>query len=141
MAIYDEDERWIFTGDTLYKRLVRLPWGDIQDVPIVLPLQGNWKDFVASVTELLAFVNKNDQGATLGKRIRLSAGHTTSGDLAGPTIRGALDLIRRVQRDEVPVIAKVPGDEVTPGGTLGKKLISRILERSGSLLTFRPFCA
>ncbi len=136
MAIYDEDERWIFTGDTLYKRLVRLPWGDIQDVPIVLPLQGNWKDFVASVTELLDFVNKHDQGAAPEKRIRLSAGHTTSGELAGQTIQGALDLIQRVQRDEVPIIAKVSGDEVTPGGTLGKRMTGRTLERSGTPLTF-----
>jgi glyoxylase-like metal-dependent hydrolase (beta-lactamase superfamily II) len=120
MAVYDEGERWLYSGDTLYKRLVRMPWGDIWDVPIILPLQGDWKDYVTSIKELLAFVNKKDQGATPEKRVRLSAGHSTSGVLAGETIQSGLDFITRVERGEVPVIAKLAGDEVAPGGTLGK---------------------
>jgi hypothetical protein len=119
MAVYDKEERHIYIGDTLYNRLVRMPWGDIWDVPIILPLQGNWKDWINSIEELLKFVNKKDTGATPESRVRLSAGHSTSGVVAGEIIQSALDFAHRVERGEVPVIAKLAGDEVAPGGTLG----------------------
>ncbi|KAK5169373.1 uncharacterized protein LTR77_005348 [Saxophila tyrrhenica] len=117
-AYYDEGERWIYTGDTLYKRVVKLPW-DTQDVPIILPLQGNWTEFVASIEELYAFVKEKDRGFSKDKRVKIGAGHTTAGVEAADTIKNALKFIQNVEKGKVPVIAKVPGDEVAPGGTLG----------------------
>jgi glyoxylase-like metal-dependent hydrolase (beta-lactamase superfamily II) len=52
IAIYDEAERWLFVGDTCYQRFATMPWGEEQAVPIILPLQGNWTDFIASMYTL-----------------------------------------------------------------------------------------
>lgn len=119
MAIYDSAERWLFTGDTLYRRKATMPWGDEQDVPIILPLQGDWRNFVASVDKLLAFAMMEDKEASSEERLRLAAGHTTSDAWAVEILRAASDFIHRVEKGEVPVILKIPGDEVAPGGTLG----------------------
>lgn len=119
LAIYDEQERWLFTGDTIYKRVATMPWGERQAVPIILPLQGDWKAFVASIKKLLGFVNHEDQQSASGHRIRLAAGHTTSDAVAGEALQSALRFVRRIEKDEVPVMAKVPGNQVAPGGSLG----------------------
>ena len=119
MAIYDSQERWLFTGDTLYKRVATMPWGEIQDVPIILPLQGDWRAFIASMNKLLAFAKMEEQNATSDQRLRLAAGHTTSHAIATEVLATAIEFVHRVEKGEVPVILKVPGDQVAPGGTLG----------------------
>ncbi len=107
-------------GNTLYRRNVTLPWKENQDLPIILSLQANWKDFVNSIEELLAFVNEKDHDVTSEKCVRLGAGHSTADVPAGKMIKSALDFIRSVEKGDVPVIARLPGDEVAPGGDLGE---------------------
>jgi len=99
---------------------VTLPWKENQDLPIILSLQANWKDFVNSIEELLAFVNEKDHDVTSEKCVRLGAGHSTADVPAGKMIKSALDFIRSVEKGDVPVIARLPGDEVAPGGDLGE---------------------
>ena len=81
IAIYDESERWLFVGDTCYQRFATMPWGEEQAVPIILPLQGNWRDFIASIHTLHEFVLQTEASLdndSTDRRIRLAAGHTTS---------------------------------------------------------------
>ena len=119
LAIYDEREQWLFTGDTLYKRVATMPWGEQQDVPIILPLQGNWREFVASLEMLLAFVKSRESQLSSEQRIRLAAGHTTSDGIAADLLQSCLNFVRRVEEGGVPVVAKIPGDQIAPGGSLG----------------------
>jgi glyoxylase-like metal-dependent hydrolase (beta-lactamase superfamily II) len=119
LTIYDSRERWLFSGDSVYKRVATMPWGEEQDVPIILPLQGNWKNFKASLRKLLAFVEYEDRGYDWSERIRLAAGHTTSDAVASEALTSVLDFVQRIERDEVPVVAKMAGDQVAPGGSLG----------------------
>ena len=78
MAIYDSDERWLFTGDTCYQRVADMPWGEQQDVPIVFPMQGDWKQFMSSLTKLKKFATEQDQAAAADvEKIRMACGHTT----------------------------------------------------------------
>lgn len=117
LALYDETENWIFVGDTLYKHLKKMPWGETQDVPIVLVAQSHWGDYIASLAKLHDFVD--GQQITAGNGMSLSSGHSTSGENAGSFISHAITFMNRVAAGDVPVIAELAGDEVAAGGTLG----------------------
>ena len=117
LALYDEHESWIFVGDTLYQRVKEQPWGETQDVPIILVAQSHWGDYVASLNKLHDFVDRTQ--AHSSAPIRLSSGHTTSGKNAVSFVQDAITFVGRVVAGEVPVIAELAGDEVAPGGTLG----------------------
>lgn len=123
LAVFDEGERFIMTGDTVYRRIAHLPWGETQDVPIILVLQSNWKDWVGSLQTLADFIKTNEYDyfqQTGGKTpIQIAAGHTTDSIPAGPLVQRCLDFTDRVVAGNVPIIARLPGDEVAPGGTLG----------------------
>jgi glyoxylase-like metal-dependent hydrolase (beta-lactamase superfamily II) len=119
MAIYDAEERWLFTGDTLYRRKATMPWGDEQDVPILLCLQSDWRNFVASIDKLRAFAQMEDRGAPDKQPLRLAAGHTTSDAPAVELLQAASTFVHRVEAGRVPILCKMTGDEVAPGGTLG----------------------
>lgn len=122
MAIYDEAERWLFVGDTCYQRVANMPWGEEQDVPIILPLQGNWKDFVASLHKLLTLAQDEDDktsGKATGREMKLAAGHTTSQTPAVDFLRKAVSFCEDVVAGKIPILVKLPGDAVAPGGSLG----------------------
>lgn len=124
MAIYDDAEHWLYVGDTCYDRVADMPWNERQDVPIILPLQGNWKHFVETMRTLIDFAkSKEDQlgskDGAASKRVRLGAGHTTSNALAIDMLQEVQTFVERVAKGEVPVKAEVPGDGVAPGGSLG----------------------
>lgn len=125
IAIYDEAERWLFIGDTCYQRFATMPWGEEQAVPIILPLQGNWRDFTASIHTLHAFVLQTE--ATLDDtstetRIRLAAGHTTSQSLAEDFLRRAIAFCEGIVSGTVPEFMRLAGDAVAPGGSLGDEM-------------------
>ena len=119
LALYDERESWIFVGDTLYQRVVEMPWGEVQELPIILVAQSHWGDFVASLHKLRDFVASTQKKT--GKVLRLSSGHSTSGRKAKKFISDAIAYIDRIVERDVPVIAELPGDEVAPGGSLGNE--------------------
>jgi glyoxylase-like metal-dependent hydrolase (beta-lactamase superfamily II) len=115
LALFDEHEQWIFIGDTLYQRVQTMPWGEVTDLPIILVAQSHWGDYVNSLHKLLNFTHQQ----TVEKAIKLSSGHTTSGEPAVPFVQDAITLIERITKREVPIAAERPGDQVAPGGTLG----------------------
>ena len=122
LAIYDQKERWLFVGDTCYKRVATMPWDEQQDVPIILPLQGNWKDFVSSLQKLKRFVEAEEHEAESNppdQHVRLAAGHTTADAPAAVTLDNVLKFVARIAAGEVRVVVELPGDQVAPGGSLG----------------------
>ncbi|GAB7326943.1 hypothetical protein MBLNU13_g10902t1 [Cladosporium sp. NU13] len=125
LTIYDEAERWLFVGDTCYQRFATMPWGEEQAVPIILPLQGNWRDFIASIYTLYEFVQQTE--ASLGngsadRRMRLAAGHTTSQSYAEDFLRRAVAFCEGIVSGAVPELLRLPGDVVAPGGSLGNEM-------------------
>ena len=125
MAVYDEAEHWLFVGDTCYQRFATMPWHEEQAVPIILPLQGNWRDFVASLHTLHEFVlqtegSRND--ASKEMRIRLAAGHTTSRSFAEGFLSRAIAFCEGIVSGAVPEFVRLPGDVVAPGGSLGDEM-------------------
>lgn len=121
LAIYDRQESWLYIGDTAYHRKAEMPWGAMQDVPIVFPPQGNWRDFRASLKFLICFVEHEQQrySNTNGHIIRLAAGHTTSAALAAPMLKTVLRFFDAIIAGKVPVAGEMPGDHVVPSGSLG----------------------
>lgn len=117
LALYDEEESWIFVGDTIYKHIGNMPWGETQDVPLILVAQSDWSQFISSISKLHNFVDSEETKTS--KTIHLSSGHTTSGVKAKSFISDGITFIDRIVAGEVPIIAELPGDEVAPGGTLG----------------------
>jgi glyoxylase-like metal-dependent hydrolase (beta-lactamase superfamily II) len=120
IAIYDKAERWLFVGDTCYQRAATMPWGEVQTVPIVLPLQGNWRNFMASLHTLHEFVLQTENSlndASVDKRIRLAAGHTTSARPAADFLQTVIKFCQRIVAGTVTE-ALLPGD-LLPGGSLG----------------------
>jgi glyoxylase-like metal-dependent hydrolase (beta-lactamase superfamily II) len=123
MAVYDSEERWLFTGDTCYQRVAEMPWGEQHDVPIVFPLQGNWKHFMSSLTKLKEFAVEQDQSATgNAEKVRMACGHTTSAALAVDFLERVHQYASNVAAGNVRVAAEIPGDQVAPGGSLGNDI-------------------
>lgn len=121
LAIYDRGESWLYIGDTAYHRKAEMPWGALQDVPIVFPPQGNWRDFRASLEFLIHFVEQEQQRHwnKPGHIIRLAAGHTASSAFAAPMLRTVMRFFDAIISGKVPVAGEMPGDHVAPGGSLG----------------------
>jgi glyoxylase-like metal-dependent hydrolase (beta-lactamase superfamily II) len=125
IAIYDEAERWLFVGDTCYQRFATMPWGEEQAVPIILPRQGNWRDFIASMYTLHEFVLQTEaplDSASFDTRIRLAAGHTTSRSFAEDFLHRAVTFCEGIVSGAVPEFLRLPGDVVAPGGSLGDEM-------------------
>lgn len=100
LAWYDEQERWLFVGDTFYERFNH----DLKaEIPIIFPAEGNWLEVMASLEKMLEFV-RNENAETGKDRVRIGCGHITS-DVDGEEILLAVrnffwDVVQR----KVPVI-------------------------------------
>lgn len=127
IAIYDEAERWLYVGDTCYQRAATMPWGEKQVVPIVLPLQGNWRDFITSLHALHDFVTHTEASlndASAAMQIRLAAGHTTSARPAADFLQTVIAFCQRIVAGTVDE-ALILGDLDLPGGSLGDVTFAR----------------
>ena len=104
-----------------------MPWGEVQVVPIVLPLQGNWGDFIASLHSLHDFVTHAEDSlhdTSADVRIRLAAGHTTSARPAADFLQTVIAFCQRIVAGTV-VEALIPRDLDLPGGSLGDATFAR----------------
>lgn len=125
MAVYDEAERWLYIGDMCYQRFATMPWGEEQNVPIILPLQGNWTDFMSSLYTLQEFVRQTGESFTedpVGRHVQLAAGHTTSESPAEEFLSGVITFCEGIVSGTVPEFLRIPGDVVAPGGSLGDEI-------------------
>ena len=99
----------------------------VQVVPIVLPLQGNWGDFIASLHSLHDFVTHAEDtlhDTSADVRIRLAAGHTTSARPAADFLQTVIAFCQRIVAGTV-VEALIPRDLDLPGGSLGDATFAR----------------
>lgn len=110
-----------------------MPWGETQDVPIILVAQSHWKDSVRSLNKLHKFIDSKQK--KMMKTVRLSSGHTTSSEDARRFISKAIAFIGRIVAGDVPVIAELAGDEVAAGGTLGNETFIFWLDDGGPLFS------
>lgn len=101
-----------------------MPWGVEQNVPIILPLQGNPKDFVASLRKLQKFVVDAEKPSTQGspeRPIQLAAGHTTSQRPAADFLLMLVTFCDDIACGKLEAIP-IPGDHVGAGGSLGDEI-------------------
>lgn len=133
IAIYDKAERWLYVGDTCFERTATMPWGEVQVVPIVLPLLGNWRDFIASLHSLHDFVAHAEDwfsGTSADVRIRIAAGHTTSARPAADFLQMVIAFCQRIVAGTV-VEALIPGVLDLPGGLLVDATFARWTGKEG----------
>jgi glyoxylase-like metal-dependent hydrolase (beta-lactamase superfamily II) len=76
LAVWDEAERVIYVGDTLY-----------ENVPILFPTEGDIAEWYRSVEDLIRFVQFQ------GKGVKICAGHATAGQDAETMLRAALEFV------------------------------------------------
>ena len=74
LAWYDEQERWLFVGDTFYERFN----ADLKaEIPIIFPTEGNWVEVIASLEKMLDFV-RGKNAECEKNRVKIGCGHITS---------------------------------------------------------------
>ncbi|KAI9861388.1 MAG: hypothetical protein M1813_005285 [Trichoglossum hirsutum] len=66
LAVWDERERWLFVGDTLYER-----------APICFPKEGDVVRYMATLERLLAFLDRENADCAAERRVRVACGHET----------------------------------------------------------------
>lgn len=115
LSWYDSTEEALYIGDTFYEL------GDA-DVPIIFPKEGEWDAYMQTLHKLLDFIRttnaaiaisttshqelhgENDGWTLLPPRIKLSAGHTTTGVDAEEIIEAVITFFENVIAGEVPVV-------------------------------------
>ncbi|SMQ44917.1 unnamed protein product [Zymoseptoria tritici ST99CH_3D7] len=114
LAWYDHGEMHLYVGDSLYEP------GEVDDMPIEWPTDGNLVDWYYSIQKLLQFVHSQNAGAEvnvseddsldgwthISRRVKLGAGHQTASVDAEEILRKVMDVWWRTLRGEVPVVNK-----------------------------------
>ncbi|KAF4571317.1 hypothetical protein EYR36_008646 [Pleurotus pulmonarius] len=85
LAVYDEDERMLYVGDTLY-----------ENAPIIFPKEGSIIDWMETVDELISFVG--DKESQSGLAVKINAGHETAGQPALQVLTSAKGFMEDVLR-------------------------------------------
>ncbi|KAF2103850.1 hypothetical protein NA57DRAFT_70058 [Rhizodiscina lignyota] len=114
LAWWDEDERWLYVGDSFYER-------QKEDMPIIFPAEGNLLHFFHSMQHLLIFVRSENAAEerrtaerereskhdfeVLSRRIKVGCAHQTAGEDAEEMIMATLRLIMAIVAGKVPVIS------------------------------------
>lgn len=114
LAVYDEAEHWLFTGDSFYLRKCILPDGEDFRQPIIFDEAGNWTLFEQSCKKLLKFVEGMENtskvlrsGEREDHRVRIGCGHTTDAEPAEQLLQDVLRYFRRVAVTfEVPILKR-----------------------------------
>lgn len=114
LAVYDEQEGWLFTGDTFYLRRCVLPDGTSFRQPIIFPPQGNFTHFAASLDKLIRFVDtKNaqvvvvDQYSMARRHVKIGCAHTTEAAPAAQLLADVKAYFRKVAVTfQIPVVKR-----------------------------------
>ncbi|XPS73741.1 hypothetical protein M3J07_005867 [Ascochyta lentis] len=106
LSWYDEDERALYVGDSLYERESMesrcSPWGREAPAPILFPSEGDLTEWWRSVHVLLGFVGEKNKMVGRG-RVTLSPGHVSVGVDAVVCLLGVNGFMARVLRGDVEV--------------------------------------
>lgn len=100
LAIWDEQERVLYVGDTLYE------WA-----PILFSLSGNLDDYAATLRKLRGLVDGWNRGAAEDNRVTMACGHCTQDTLAAAFLDEVDSFVDKIRRGLVPPVDK----GTTPG--------------------------
>ncbi|KAG8630593.1 hypothetical protein KVT40_002212 [Elsinoe batatas] len=105
IAWYDQAERHLYVGDSIYETGDAHGIPGIYPGPIIFPKEGNWVTYVESMKRLLSFVQATNLngGADGEARVMLGAAHNTISVDAEEAIKDVLDFFTRVAKGEVPI--------------------------------------
>lgn len=100
LAVWDQDERVLYVGDTLYE------W-----VPILFSLSGNLDDYAATLHKLRELVDGWNKDSTEDNRVMMACGHCTHKTPAAEFLYEVESFFRKIRRGLVSPVDK----GVTPG--------------------------
>ena len=75
LAWYDEDERYLFVGNSFYKRISR---SQSYTQAIIFPQEGSLIDYIRSLTKMIEFVESEKARYDTGPMVKIGCGHITS---------------------------------------------------------------
>lgn len=107
--MYDKDEKWLSVGDACY-----------QGAPINIMTPGGQEDNSATVIKLRCFV-RDVEDSKETQTVHLASGHNSPSALATPFLQDLSEILERVSEGLVPILVTLPGDQIIPGGLLGKE--------------------
>ena len=102
IAWYDDRERHLYVGDTLYERVAK---DQSYEQAIIFPKEGNIVDYLRSLKKLLLFVDtkNNDDDANKGQ-IKIGCGHVTSSVDGNEILLAVQQLILDIVQEKVPIV-------------------------------------
>ena len=100
LAYYDEEERHLFVGDTLYERVAS---DKSYEQPILFPNEGNLVHYMRSLEKLVTFVN--EKNAEAGKAaVKIGCGHVTSSVDGGEILLAVKQLFVDIFAGKIPIV-------------------------------------
>lgn len=105
LAWYDHSERHLYVGDSFYEE-------GQEGMAIQFSKEGNWNDFMSSMTKLLDFVWKENSAVVedpdgwleVAKRVKVGCGHTTTSADGESMLEDVIELFERIITGKVPVL-------------------------------------
>lgn len=94
LALYDEVERMLYVGDTLYE------WA-----PTIFPMEGNIVDWLKTVERLLAFVCEKEANGNTA--VSISCGHITAGGPAREILQECYDFMLDILGGRIEVAKRM----------------------------------
>ncbi|KAI3398909.1 hypothetical protein diail_8232 [Diaporthe ilicicola] len=103
LAVWDQQERVLYVGDTLYE------WA-----PILFSLSGNLSDYASTLQTLIGLVDGWNKDAVEGDRVKMACGHCTSNTAAAEFLYEVDGFLSKIRRGLVSPIDKgtTPGRNV-----------------------------
>lgn len=104
LAVWDQQERVLYVGDTLYE------WA-----PILFSLSGNLSEYALTLHSLRGLVDGWDKDAAGNDRVKMASGHCTSSTPAAEFLYEVEDFLSKIRRGLVSPIDKgtAPGRNVS----------------------------
>lgn len=95
LAIWDQQERVLYVGDTLYE------WA-----PILFSLSGNLDDYAVTLHKLIKLVDGWDKGVAEAERVTMACGHCTQDTPAAEFLHEVASFLDKIRRGLVSPVDK-----------------------------------
>ena len=100
LAYYDQDERHLFVGDTLYERVAK---DKSYEQPIMFPKEGNLMHYMQSLEKLITFVSEKNAEANEA-RVKIGCGHITASVDGSEILLAVKQLFLDIFAGKVPIV-------------------------------------
>ena len=102
MAVYDQDERHLYVGDSFYERVAK---DKSYEQAIIFPKEGNWIDFMLSMRKLQRFIEIRDRDEGYeDKPVKINCGHVSTNVLGSEILDAVKQLFLDVIDGKVPIV-------------------------------------